>query len=627
MSLRRKLILLFMGLAVLPLLVLAAFSYWYAQGILRETVQGQLHETAVVIGEEFKTRATGVEQELASLTSSIGVQPELAWGDLVRKAQAREGALLARAEFFEAEDDMGEVTPLLGVRPSDSFQCTDAGGSQLVIFTAGGLGVGSGDRILAGFWASELLGPMSGPNSQRSHLVDMENGTTVFSPDCSTFQVGRAVGWGGIVLGRQKPVGPPSTFAYREAGKRHLGAFVPVPGSDWGVVATAPPFSVVSSIGQMVVAYWLFVLILSLSTALAFSMLLGKFTKSLQELARAAEEIGTGELDPWLPLPTSGEVGQLTLAFSRMLTRIRQMMAKVDQSGRLAVVGQLSAYLAHEIRNPLSSIKLNLQRLQRWARNGSIPEFCVEPVEISLKEVDRLSAAVSGVLELSSAPDSPLEPVGLHSLVGEAADLLSARFRRQNVSLTLDLDAEADRVLGRVGQIKGVILNLMVNALEAQPDGGGLEIRSELTREPEIGGPVVALHFTDDGKGVSAEIRDRVFEPFFSTKAGGSGIGLAMASQAVQDCLGDLYLEPSVSSEGGAEFVVLLPLAAVEAGTAPELRRDLEPWTGVPPHWRRRSGVGGSVAKTGVGMPPHLMAPNALNAILPISDEEPEEVN
>jgi nitrogen fixation/metabolism regulation signal transduction histidine kinase len=81
----------------------------------------------------------------------------------------------------------------------------------------------------------------------------------------------------------------------------------------------------------MVLAYWIFVLGLAISTIIAFSMALGKFTKSLQELARAAEEIGTGELDPWLPLPTSGEVGQLTLAFSRMLSRIRQMMAKVER--------------------------------------------------------------------------------------------------------------------------------------------------------------------------------------------------------------------------------------------------------------------------------------------------------
>ena len=283
-------------------------------------------------------------------------------------------------------------------------------------------------------------------------------------------------------------------------------------------------------------------------------------------------------------------------------------------------IAVLAGGLAHEIRNPLSSIKLNLQRMERWAKNDSIPEFFLEPVEISLKEVDRLTASVSGVLELSSAPDSPLEVVSLHGLVEEAADLLSAPFRRQGVTLSLVLDAAADRVLARVGQIKSVTLNLMVNALEAQPDGGHLEIRSQLSSSPELGGPVVALHFEDGGAGVSPEIRDRVFEPFFTTKTGGSGIGLAMASQAVQDCMGDLYLEPSLSRLSGAEFVIVLPLAPIKPREVEETVLGKEEWTGVPRHWRK----GGPT--TGHRRPSHLMTPEGLRAVLSLAKDGPEEV-
>jgi signal transduction histidine kinase len=309
-----------------------------------------------------------------------------------------------------------------------------------------------------------------------------------------------------------------------------------------------------------------------------------------------------------------------------MLARIRQMMAKVDQSGRLAVVGQLSAYLAHEIRNPLSSIKLNLQRLQRWVGNGSIPEFCLEPVEISLKEVERLNASVTGVLELSSAPNAPLEVVRLHGLVREAADLLANRFRRQGVDIILELDAEADRVMARVGQIKSVILNLMVNALEAQPQGGKLHIRSVLSRASRDGNPVVALHFKDDGPGIPSEIRNRVFEPFFSTKPGGSGIGLAMASQAVQDCRGDLYLEPAVSAESGAEFVVALPLAAVEIGTLQDALQMPEAWQDMPRGWRRPSRPDPEKPGSGPGHAVHLISPEGLDTVFSTSRNGEGEV-
>jgi nitrogen-specific signal transduction histidine kinase len=193
--------------------------------------------------------------------------------------------------------------------------------------------------------------------------------------------------------------------------------------------------------------------------------------------------------------------------------------------------------------------------------------------------------------------------------------------------LKLDLDAEADRVLARVGQVKSVILNLMVNSLEAQPDGGWLEIHSELARGSDLGSPLVAVHFKDNGGGIPSEIRDRVFEPFFTTKAGGSGIGLAMASQAVQDCGGSLYLEPSLSAESGAEFVVALPLAAVEAAVTMDVAQDLESWSGVPARWRQPadSDEGGEPADA--GLPPHLMSPEGLKAVLALSRKDPEGVN
>ena len=307
-----------------------------------------------------------------------------------------------------------------------------------------------------------------------------------------------------------------------------------------------------------------------------------------------------------------------------MLTRIRRMMNQVDQSGRLAVVGQLSAYLAHEIRNPLSSIKLNLQRLQRWTRNGSIPEFCSEPLEISIREVERLNTAVSGVLELSRPEDSNPEVVSLHHLLGEAADLVSSRFRKQRVGLELDLDAEADLVMVRPGQLKSVVLNLMVNALEAQPDGGKLEIRTVLRGMPELGGPALALHFKDEGPGVPPEIRDRIFEPFFTTKSGGAGIGLAMAIQAVRANKGEVTLAPSLVGETGAEFVVAFPLAGTESHLIPAPTDILAPEIKIPdlPVAAREK-----EPESPARVPDRLLTPGGLEALLALSRSGSEEMN
>ncbi len=319
--------------------------------------------------------------------------------------------------------------------------------------------------------------------------------------------------------------------------------------------------SIVTPLRNVYANYWLFVLALASSATIAFSMLLTRVTRNLQDLTRAAEQIGEGDLDPWLTAPSNDEVGQLTIAFNRMLARIRTMMDRVDQSGRLAVVGQLSSYLAHEIRTPLSSTRMNLQRLQRWTRMGKLPAECAEPIEISLKEIDRLATAVSGVLTLARPQDADPVPLNLHEVVQEAVELLRGEMVRRNIDLFLDLDADADRVLARPGQMKAVLTNLILNAIEAQPEGGQIEITSRLVRETAAGRPTIELRVRDEGPGVPASIQSRIFDPFFSTKDAGSGIGLAVAPQSVRENGGELLLEPAPVADSGADFLVRLPLA------------------------------------------------------------------
>jgi signal transduction histidine kinase len=625
MSLRTKIIVLFVGLSVVPLLALAAFSYWQAETLLSTMIHGQLEATTTRVGEELEA----VEEEVMAALDALGRHHRLSSsgnGDFdAGGLTPGQDSLLARAVFIQLLDPTGSVQEVRGTVPDDSIRRHPEGSSTLLTFTRD-LDP-NGRELRAGFWAGDLISREGRSLAHKVVVLNPATRSVVYADDNQYAQAGDRVGGKtslGGVLGLPETAG---TLKYRQNGKVKLAAYTRASADRWTVMSISDPTTVVAPLNRMVVAYWILVLGLGLSTGFAFYLLLGRFMKSLRELAHAAEEIGKGELDPWLPLSSSGEVGQLTLAFNRMLARIRHMMSQVDQSGRLAVVGQLSAYLAHEIRNPLSSIKLNLQRLRRWTKNGRLPDFCLEPLEISLKEVERLSASVSDVLQLSRAEESPREVLSLHELVEEASELLSARFKVQGVGLHLDLDAEADRVLARAGQVKSVILNLMVNALEAQPKGGRLEIRSELSRAPGIGGPVVAVHFKDAGGGIPPEIRERIFEPFFTTKAGGSGIGLAMASQSVRDNDGDLYLETALSTRSGAEFVMAFPLAALES-TAGFAGRPVQPsWQDRSLRWTVRPQMAreGSPGRTEV--PPHLMTPEGLRAVLALSLNDPEEVN
>jgi len=614
MSLRRKIILLFGLFAIVPMLALAGFSYWQAGNLLKSVVKGQLETTVQsvvdqleVVAAEAEAAMVGVDRGDGGSSPSEGLEASALPVSL--------HSLQARAAYVGWRDGKGNFRLLSGFVPEKMRRCSNGWNEGLVQFFSPSPGPQGGAVLEMGFWASELVDLGALDRRHSLWIVDRPGGAVLLGNGCESRP---PVGLAADGPGREIPGGD------WESVETAMGQ---VDSMDWEVLATASVSDVLGSLRHLAVLYWLFVLALGGSTAIAFSILIGRFTRSLTGLARAAEEIGLGELDPWLPVPTSGELGQLTTAFSRMLERIRHMMSQVSQSGRLAVVGQLSAYLAHEIRNPLSSIKLNLQRLLRWTRTGQLPEYCREPLEISLKEVERLNASVTGVLQLSKAQDGPKETVELHNLLSEAADLVAGRFRRQGVNLTLNLDAEADRVMARAGQLKSVALNLMVNALEAQPQGGFLNIRTTLGRSPDLDGPSVSLHFQDGGPGVPPEVRDRIFEPFFTTKPGGAGIGLAMAKQSVEDSGGHLYLASSYSRDAGAEFVMVFPLASLDARGKVGV---------LPPHeLTQHSGqpllMDGSEGESDTGQggkgPEYLLTPGGLKAVLALSTDESEGMN
>ncbi len=621
MSLRQKIILLFGLLSVLPLLALAAFSYWQARSLLKDVAESRLEEEARSVASRLEELESDIHASLREIHRSPGTFTQ-GQGALGSGEVAVPGSVLAGAVYIGERVEDGSLNLLRGSVPQHRFRCREGFVSHLLRFSETSPEDPEKTSVEAGFWAADLLEPSAIPRGFSIVLVGHEGDPVLFESPC---------GGEGVEATDEAPSESGETLGYRAGNGRSVAQDLGGEGSSFSVrveglgldvVVASSLEGVLGPLRRLTFIYWIIVLALGAFTALVFSILISRYTRSLSRLAQAAEEIGLGELDPWLPIPAPGELGQLTLAFSRMLERIRRMMDQVNQSGRLAVVGQLSAYLAHEIRNPLSSIKLNQQRILRWLDAGRLPGYVREPIEISLREVERLSSSVTGVLQLSRTSDVPRELVQLRPLLEEAAELLYPRFQRRGVEMALDLDPFADLILARPGQVKSVALNLMVNALDAQPDGGRLVIRTALCRDPHSGGPAVSLHFQDEGPGVPAEIRGRIFEPFFTTKQGGAGIGLAMAKQAVEENGGQIQLSSDLSEVTGAEFVVVFPLAPLEAQleAREEIRGRVAPFGSARSLTLRR---GGDRPKS--NPPEVLFTPGGLRAALSSSDPGPEE--
>jgi signal transduction histidine kinase len=258
----------------------------------------------------------------------------------------------------------------------------------------------------------------------------------------------------------------------------------------------------------------------------------------------------------------------LTANLGRTLVRERRQRERLREELRraehLAALGKLLAGVAHEVRNPLAGIR---STVQLWLR---LPDLARTPESLDavIQSVDRLSELVSRLLYFARTGADEPRPVDLNSVVRDTLELLRAQAAAQGVTLEADLAPELPFVSGSDPALRQVVLNLATNALQAMPRGGRLLCRTASVS----GGQGVELRVADTGPGVAPEARAHLFEPFFTTRPEGTGLGLALCREIVLQHGGAIELVPG---EGpGATFRVVLPSSlsplAPEAGARGE---------------------------------------------------------
>lgn len=233
------------------------------------------------------------------------------------------------------------------------------------------------------------------------------------------------------------------------------------------------------------------------------------------------------------------------------LSRRKEVEAEVRRADRLVALGRLSAGVAHEIRNPLAGIRTTAEIL-RSRVDGS--EELERFVDVILEESGRLDRIVGAMLQFAKPPTPRRTELALGELLEHAARLAAGPAADKGVTLEVESAEALPRPPADRDQILQVLLNLILNGVEATPPGGRIVIGA---RQPE--GQAVHLVVEDGGEGVDASIRERVFDPFFSTKPGGTGLGLSISQNILRQHGGRLRIE---EGEGGRNrFVAVLPLA------------------------------------------------------------------
>ncbi|MBI3099051.1 MAG: HAMP domain-containing histidine kinase [Planctomycetes bacterium] len=270
-------------------------------------------------------------------------------------------------------------------------------------------------------------------------------------------------------------------------------------------------------------------------------------SRPIDDLVAGTRAIATGQREARLPAGGTRELAELAAAFNRMVEDLRRYEADLVRAGKMAAIGQMTGAVAHEIRNPLAAMKLTVQMLARTA-----PPADRESLQLLEREIARLQFTVDELFDLAQPPALDRAPGALEPVVSDILRLLEPEFAHKRVVCVREF-TPVPEVLLDPRRFPRVAMNLCRNAVQAMPEGGRLVV--SIGRSPE---GRVLLAVRDSGPGLPAEVRDRLFEPFVSTKEGGIGLGLVITKRLVEEHGGTLSVD---SGPGGTTFTVALPAA------------------------------------------------------------------
>lgn len=347
------------------------------------------------------------------------------------------------------------------------------------------------------------------------------------------------------------------TSCRNENSEPYLCALAAIPGtSSWMLDLTPQSTSlqIISKVASELAGVGLLLLCLALALTFFLSKLL---LGPVRKFAQAARQVAAGQQNEVkLPTERQDEIGEFARAFQKMLSELKEREKKIAHSARLASVGQMGASIAHEVKNPLTSM---LGYAKLLSRQTLTPE-AKEAAEVIAKEADRCSQILGQMLRFSRNDQAEKKPFALREVIESTVSLVQAEAKSSQISFKTSVSLDSV-MIGHAQHIQQVLLNLLMNAVQASraaktKDGKNRDI--ELRAFERAGFAVIEVE--DHAMGISPQIREKIFDPFFTTKekGEGTGLGLSVALELTHSHGGSLNFK---TSEGeGTTFVMELPL-------------------------------------------------------------------
>lgn len=286
-----------------------------------------------------------------------------------------------------------------------------------------------------------------------------------------------------------------------------------------------------------------------LLTALLGYLISRSVTRPIHQLVSVTESIAAGDMESRASLPPVEELKRLAVSINTMTLKLKESDEQVRRSCHLAAAGKVTAAMAHEIRNPLSSVKMLTQLLRDRISDPENNRM----IGFLLEEVSRLERIVNDLTDLMRPSEIRLAHEDIHGLLEEILEVVSPKLAHRRIGLVKDFQGSISPVRIDRDKIKQVIWNILLNAMDGMHAGGVVRVA---TAEKQADRTVEVV-IEDEGPGIPDGIRDRIFEPFFTTKPEGLGLGLFTCREIIERHGGRLTLENMAQT--GARVVISLP--------------------------------------------------------------------
>jgi signal transduction histidine kinase len=312
--------------------------------------------------------------------------------------------------------------------------------------------------------------------------------------------------------------------------------------------------------------------VLGLLLGSASAMFLARrMTRPIQALTRGVGAVGRGDFTQRIEVTSKDELGQLSVAFNEMtaqLARVRELEDRLQRADRLAALGTMAAGIAHDIRNPLTSIGIFSQLMCLHYNDPNVRQKFERVVP---RELERVQAVIEDMMELARPTALQFEPTNVNEVLSQVLELFDGQAISQGVKIVRESDPDLPHCLADKKRLHRCFSNLVSNAIQAMPDGGDLSLRTHLvppsaladpmtgvTRAGFLTGPYACVTVSDTGQGIPPDSLPKIFDPFYTTKEKGLGLGMAITHRIVEDHQGTIDVQSQVGL--GTTFIVHLPV-------------------------------------------------------------------